>query len=83
MKIVWSFLLINAVFVGVNAGLNYTMIYTFGLGFKGSPIATAIREGHIICIFTCKNLFNSTPIINFLNGIKLYIKNLKKKEKVF
>ena len=39
---------INAIFVGVNAGLKYLLIYGFngwsGLGFIGSPIATSITK---------------------------------------
>jgi MATE family multidrug resistance protein len=33
---------ITVVFVGVDFALNYLFIHTFGLGFKGSPLATGI-----------------------------------------
>jgi MATE family multidrug resistance protein len=43
-NIVFPFMLVSIVFLGINCALNYVLVFHTSLGFSGSPIATAITK---------------------------------------
>lgn len=85
-EIVWPFLIVNLIFMGIGAAFNYLFIYTFGLGFIGAPIATAASRGGIfivsiiVILWKYKHILRKhfpkdlslRPKVNYVEKFKIY-----------